>query len=83
MDFRETERVETSDVATVELTKNEAPPVTESAPEAAPTAKLNDSSEAKVHARRFDIVTDKSRDALLTDFGKDTLEDRYLLPGES
>ncbi|WP_293697882.1 MULTISPECIES: ribonucleoside-diphosphate reductase subunit alpha [unclassified Sphingopyxis] len=83
MDFRETERVETSDVATVELTKNEAPPATESVPEAAPTAKLNDSSEAKVHARRFDIVTDRSRDALLTDFGKETLEDRYLLPGES
>ncbi|MBW8296597.1 ribonucleoside-diphosphate reductase subunit alpha [Sphingopyxis sp.] len=83
MDFRETERVETSDVATVELTKNEAPVANESAPEAAPTAKLNDSSEAKVHARRFDIVTDKSRDALLTDFGKETLEDRYLLPGES
>jgi ribonucleoside-diphosphate reductase alpha chain len=83
MDFRETERVETSDVATVELTKNEAPPVNESALETAPTAKLNDSSEAKVHARRFDIVTDKSRDALLTDFGKETLEDRYLLPGES
>ena len=83
MDFRETERVETSDVATVELTKNEVPVANESAPEAAPTAKLNDSSEAKVHARRFDIVTDKSRDALLTDFGKDTLEDRYLLPGES
>ncbi|MBA4305391.1 MAG: ribonucleotide-diphosphate reductase subunit alpha, partial [Sphingopyxis sp.] len=83
MDFRETERVETSDVATVELTKNEAPPATESVPEAVPTAKLNDSSEAKVHARRFDIVTDRSRDALLTDFGKETLEDRYLLPGES
>jgi ribonucleoside-diphosphate reductase alpha chain len=83
MDFRETERVETSDVATVELTKNEAPVANESAPEAAATAKLNDSSEAKVHARRFDIVTDRSRDALLTDFGKETLEDRYLLPGES
>ena len=83
MDFRETERVETSDVATVELTKNEAPVANESAPEEAPTAKLNDSSEAKVHARRFDIITDKSRDALLTDFGKETLEDRYLLPGES
>ena len=83
MDFRETERVETSDVATVELTKNEVPVANESAPEAAPTAKLNDSSEAKVHARRFDIITDKSRDALLTDFGKETLEDRYLLPGES
>jgi ribonucleoside-diphosphate reductase alpha chain len=83
MDFRETERVETSDVATMELTKNEAPVANESTPEAAPAAKLNDSSEAKVHARRFDIVTDKSRDALLTDFGKETLEDRYLLPGES
>ena len=87
MDFRETERVETSDVATMELTKNDAPVAPESKGEsvadAAPTAKLNDSSEAKVHARRFDVVTDKSRDALLTDFGKETLEDRYLLPGES
>ncbi len=35
-----------------------------------------------VNARRFEIVTDDSRDALLTDFGKDTLDDRYLLPGE-
>ncbi|WP_210423364.1 ribonucleoside-diphosphate reductase subunit alpha [Sphingopyxis microcysteis] len=83
MDFRETERVETSDVATMELTKNEAPPANESTPATAPAAKLNDSSEAKVHARRFEIVTDASRDALLTDFGKETLEDRYLLPGES
>ncbi|WP_039576491.1 ribonucleoside-diphosphate reductase subunit alpha [Sphingopyxis fribergensis] len=87
MDFRETERVETNDVATVELAKNDAPAAPESkgesAADAAPAAKLNDSSESKVHARRFDIVTDKSRDALLTDFGKETLEDRYLLPGES
>lgn len=29
------------------------------------------------------VVTDPSRDALLTDFGKTTLQDRYLLPGES
>lgn len=29
------------------------------------------------------VITDPSRDALLTDFGKTTLEDRYLLPGES
>ncbi|WP_192646925.1 ribonucleoside-diphosphate reductase subunit alpha [Sphingopyxis sp. OAS728] len=87
MDFRETERVETSDVATVELAKNDAPAAPESKGEsladAAPAAKLNDSSEPKVHARRFAIETDKSRDALLTDFGKETLEDRYLLPGES
>ncbi len=36
-----------------------------------------------VEERRFTIVTDKSRDVLLTDFGKETLEDRYLLPGEN
>ena len=29
------------------------------------------------------IVRDSSRDALLTEFGKDTLKDRYLLPGET
>ncbi len=29
------------------------------------------------------VKTDDSRDALLTDFGKKTLVDRYLLPGES
>jgi ribonucleoside-diphosphate reductase alpha chain len=29
------------------------------------------------------IEIDRSRDALLTDFGRTTLEDRYLLPGES
>jgi hypothetical protein len=29
------------------------------------------------------VKTDSSRDALLTEFGKDTLRDRYLLPGES
>jgi len=30
-----------------------------------------------------DIEIDRSRDSLLTDFGKTTMEDRYLLPGES
>ncbi|HWE47866.1 MAG TPA: ribonucleoside-diphosphate reductase subunit alpha [Caulobacteraceae bacterium] len=29
------------------------------------------------------VEVDRSRDVLLTDFGKTTLEDRYLLPGES
>jgi len=29
------------------------------------------------------VTIDRTRDALLTDFGKTTLEDRYLLPGES
>ena len=32
---------------------------------------------------KFQVTVDRSRDALLTDFGKDTLDDRYLLPGES
>ena len=36
-----------------------------------------------IDSRAFDVVTDESRDALLTEFGKDTLRDRYLLPGET
>ena len=35
-----------------------------------------------IDTRAFNVVTDDSRDALLTEFGKDTLRDRYLLPGE-
>jgi ribonucleoside-diphosphate reductase alpha chain len=31
----------------------------------------------------YPVEVDHSRDALLTDFGKDTLNDRYLLPGET
>src|SRR5687768_1822524 len=45
-------------------------------------ASTSEDSKA-VRPRRFDVVTDESRDALLTDFGKDTLTDRYLLPGEN
>jgi len=29
------------------------------------------------------VQLDPSRDALLTDFGKKTLDDRYVLPGET
>ncbi|MDE1905228.1 MAG: ribonucleoside-diphosphate reductase subunit alpha [Rhodospirillales bacterium] len=32
---------------------------------------------------RFQVTVDRSRDSLLTDFGRATLDDRYLLPGES
>ena len=32
---------------------------------------------------RGSVRVDRSRDALLTDFGRATLDDRYLLPGES
>jgi len=41
------------------------------------------SDSKTVNARRFTIATDTARDALLTDFGKETLNDRYLLPGEN
>ena len=36
-----------------------------------------------VNPRRFTIVTDASRDVNLTEFGKATLNDRYLLPNET
>ncbi|HET9352723.1 MAG TPA: ribonucleotide reductase N-terminal alpha domain-containing protein, partial [Sphingomicrobium sp.] len=36
-----------------------------------------------VDAKKFDVATDASRDDRLTEFGKDTLNDRYLLPGET
>jgi ribonucleoside-diphosphate reductase alpha chain len=48
---------------------------------AKPEAKAADSKS--INARRFAIVTDPARDALLTDFGKETLDDRYLLPNET
>ena len=34
-------------------------------------------------AKPYPLDVDHSRDALLTDFGRETLKDRYLLPGES
>jgi ribonucleoside-diphosphate reductase alpha chain len=42
-----------------------------------------DADSKKIMDRRFAVVTDPARDALLTEFGKETLTDRYLLPGES
>jgi len=41
------------------------------------------SNSKTINTRRFVIATDSARDALLTAFGKDTLDDRYLLPGET
>src|SRR5476651_2218721 len=31
---------------------------------------------------RYQVRVDRTRDALLTDFGRATLTDRYLMPGE-
>ena len=55
--------------------------LTESAPESETRVDTKSDSKA-VAERRFAVKTDPSRDALLTDFGKETLKDRYLLPGE-
>lgn len=57
--------------------------------EADKTAKVEGLGEAPKTPNRpalkvvRDIEIDRSRDALLTDFGKKTMEDRYLLPAES
>jgi ribonucleoside-diphosphate reductase alpha chain len=41
------------------------------------------SGSMEIRPQLYPIEVDHSRDALLTDFGKETLNDRYLLPGES
>ncbi len=50
-------------------------------------AEGNEQAAARVERPQLQLVrkveVDRSRDALLTDFGKTTLEDRYLLAGES
>ena len=38
---------------------------------------------SKVKPQLFAVEVDHSRDGLLTEFGRETLKDRYLLPGES
>ncbi len=43
------------------------------------TALLDDAVQMR---GRHQVRVDRSRDALLTDFGRATLDDRYLLPGE-
>ena len=72
MEFRDTEN-------SVNDTVTEAPAAAAKA--GAKVRKKNDSKS--VAPRAFDVEVDHSRDALLTEFGKETLRDRYLLPGES
>jgi len=43
----------------------------------------SDKTDSKSRAVPYKLEIDSSRDALLTDFGKETLKDRYLLPGET
>ena len=80
MDFRDSGQAGTGDVAMVMDEVLEA--VTETN-KPAPAKAAEPLSSSTVLARRFPVTTDATRDALLTEFGKDTLNDRYLLPGES
>src|ERR1043165_1144465 len=69
MDLSGSQNVSASDVANV----LESPP--------APSGKEMNSKA--IAPRLYPVEIDHGRDSLLTDFGKDTLTDRYLLPGES
>src|SRR5687768_1071293 len=71
-----------SGAADARLVETLAAETTITAMAAVAAAAQNDDSKA-IRARRFAVQTDASRDALLTEFGKDTLDDRYLLPGET
>jgi ribonucleoside-diphosphate reductase alpha chain len=66
--------------AAVEIEQDEALTKVEGA-----TAKtsIEAPGESRIKPGEFVIELDRSRDAYLTDFGKATLSDRYLLPGES
>ena len=91
MDFRDTGGEAGMDVGmdVLDVTKElEAAPVKSDAKanlkaDQAKTELKAEADSKSVDVRRFDVVTDTSRDALLTEFGKETLRDRYLLPGEN
>ncbi len=52
-------------------------------PRAEAAAQDGSASSQGAQALPYPVEVDHSRDELLTDFGKDTLNDRYLLPGET
>ena len=69
-----------TDTATTAPPKKPAPSKAERT-KAAPKAAEADSKS--VQPILYEVEVDRGRDSLLTEFGKDTLRDRYLLPGES
>ncbi len=79
MEFRETESSVTDSVSGAV----EAPPKAAKATARPRKPKADKGDSRSVAPRIYPVEVDHGRDALLTDFGKDTLKDRYLLPGES
>ncbi|MBD3730988.1 MAG: ribonucleoside-diphosphate reductase subunit alpha [Sphingomonadales bacterium] len=75
-------KMDKADKGSDQLVAEKAGEALAGAMQAAVAAAAQDDSK-KVRDRRFNVVTDESRDANLTDFGKETLIDRYLLPGEN
>jgi ribonucleoside-diphosphate reductase alpha chain len=73
MDFRDSRD---SDMTTDMLEKMAA---ADTSPAPAPTP----ADTKSVRPQPYPVEVDHARDARLTDFGKETLNDRYLLPGES
>ena len=67
-----------SDAATIERPSEADTPVAVRA-EAKPDPRASNA----ILPWAWPVTVDRSRDALLTDFGRETLKDRYLLPGES
>ena len=59
-----------------------AAPKTPAAPAAEANAPAAKRASNEIMPWKFHVEVDPSRDALLTDFGRSTLDDRYLLPGE-
>ena len=88
MDLSGSQEVSTSDVT---ATASDAPakdavkaPAEANETAAAPKkAKAARADSKSVKPLLHQVEVDRGRDSLLTEFGKDTLRDRYLLPGES
>jgi hypothetical protein len=82
MDFRDSQEASVN-MATDALESAAAPAADTSSKHGGAKRKLNTRGDSKaVKQQLYPVEVDHSRDALLTDFGKDTLTDRYLLPGE-
>jgi len=81
MEFRDLQAERTIDAAASSEAGSAS--MTTPSPAKPARAKKAATSSNSIDERRFNVVTDSSRDDLLTEFGKDTLKDRYLLPGES
>jgi ribonucleoside-diphosphate reductase alpha chain len=94
MDFRDT-HAESAGMGSGEVAQGEAGRVdsvdvmnrrdeeAEAAAKAGTKRSANGAEGSKAVFESYELITDASRDALLTEFGKDTLRDRYLLPGET